>query len=158
MNMLRLTAEQVAAHNARIKAGAVRVVKFDGNQTEAEVIKAAKGKAAQKLRKPSVRRPTPSLEDSLDAQLRAMSINLERQYRWMPNRKYRADFAHPKTRLLVELDGAAHRIKGRFDDDIRKSQDALLCGWRLLRISTRQVRTGEAADVVRRAIDMVVPF
>lgn len=74
------------------------------------------------------------------------------QYRWHPDRKFRADISYPDVRLLIEIDGAAHRIKGRFHDDILKSQEAVLQGWTLLRIATSQVRDGSAVWIVSGAL------
>lgn len=143
--MLTMTPEQYEAHQRRVK-GARTVLAFP------EEVKAGRQK---KVKPVSAKRPIVTLEGKLDKQLRLIGIALERQYRWYPGRRYRADFAHPPTRLIVELDGEAHRIKNRFHDDIRKSQDAILIGWRLLRISTGQVRDGTAVEIIRRAIDSV---
>jgi very-short-patch-repair endonuclease len=151
MNMLRMSEEQEAAHNARIKGA--RIIRFESNKTEQQSLKKRKHQKTPKLRPRKL-----STEDILALQIERAGLHLERQYHWYPGRKFRADFADPTARLLVELDGAAHRIKGRFHDDIVKSQLALLAGWRLLRISSSQVRQGEAAEIVRQAINATVPF
>lgn len=152
MNVLTMTPEQYEAHQLRVKGA--RIVRFEGNETGQEI--AQKGKQRQKPPKISV--PKLTTEDIFAAQLEQAGLKLERQYRWLPGRKYRADFADVRSRLLVELDGGVHRIRAAFDADILKSQNALLAGWRLLRIGKKQVLDGSAADIVRRAIDMVVPF
>ncbi len=69
-----------------------------------------------------------------------------------PVRKWRLDLAYPDRRLAVEIDGAVHRIKGMFFRDIDKHQALFFEGWRLLRVTTAQVRNGEAVRLVERAL------
>lgn len=103
---------------------------------------------------PKIPKPIVTLEDQLNEQLKAAGLNLKRQFKWMPNRKYRADFAHIESRTLVELDGAVHRIKAQWRRDMLKRQNAIQCGWRMLPIGTWQVRNGTAAELVRQVIAM----
>lgn len=67
-------------------------------------------------------------------------------------RKFRFDLAWPDRRLAVEVDGSVHRIRERFDSDIEKYQLAFLGGWRVLRVSTLQVRKNEACQFVWMAL------
>lgn len=76
----------------------------------------------------------------------------ERQYLFAPGRKYRADFFFPDHNLIVEIDGAVHRIKARFKADIERDQVIFFLGYRKLRISTAQVRSGEAVQLIERAL------
>lgn len=130
--MIRLTPEQFAAHQARVKP------------------------AAPPSAEPAPKKQTRSddYETWLANQLEQAGLpKPARQFRWLDDRQYRADLAYPP--LLIEIDGAAHRIKGRFLDDIEKNQQALLAGYWLLRIATSQVRNGKAVDIIRRALDRV---
>lgn len=74
------------------------------------------------------------------------------QYEFHPERNWRIDLAWPAQKLAVEVDGAVHRIKGRFDSDLEKHQALFLDHWRLLRVSNKQVRDGEAVKLVARAL------
>jgi len=58
----------------------------------------------------------------------------------LAGRDFRLDFAWPDRRIGVEIQGAAHRIKGKFAADIEKRALGLLAGWRVLEIDGRRVR------------------
>lgn len=92
----------------------------------------------------------------LDGQLRLVGLPapvLEYPFA-KPERAYRADLAWPNLRLLVEVDGAVHRIKERFSADLLRDQVIFFMGWRKLRVSPMQVRNGEALRLVERALEM----
>ena len=62
----------------------------------------------------------------------------ERQYRYVPGRKFAADFAWPDARLLVEVQGGiysgeAHGSISGIKADIERLNLATLNGYRLLR-------------------------
>jgi very-short-patch-repair endonuclease len=144
--MLRMTPEDFEKLRARIKASA-RVVKLEPPEETR-----GPGKKFQWPEPPKVPRPILTLEGRLADQMTEAGLKFERQYKWHPKRKFRADYAFPDKRILVELDGAVHRIKGRFKSDIRKRQEAILEGWTMLPIGTDQVRDGTAVDVIVRAL------
>ena len=156
---LTMTEAQFEAHQRRVKGA--RVVKLGISDPQPTRIRKPK-EGKQSFVVPSFTESLPAgrksprtwgYERMLAAQLETAGITgYEREYRWLEGRKYRADLAFPKIRLLVEIDGEAHRIKGRFHSDIKKSQAALLAGWRLLRVSTGQVRDGSACELVRRVM------
>lgn len=149
MSMLTMTPEQYAAHQVRVKgARTVRLLETEKQKTGP--------KPKVRVKRVRVQKTLGTIEDRLAVQLEQAGFTLERQYAWLPGRRYRADFAHPQSHLIIELDGAAHRIKGRFHDDILKSQDAVCNGWRLLRIASSQVRDRTAAEIVRKAVDVAM--
>jgi hypothetical protein len=74
-------------------------------------------------------------------------------------RLWRFDYAwtHPAVLLAVEQDGGTfsggRHVRGRgFEEDAKKVNEATLRGWRVLRVTTRMVETGEALALVRRAL------
>ena len=69
-----------------------------------------------------------------------------------PERKFRADLAYPDLRLLIEIEGAPHRIKARYQSDIERRQWAFLHNWKILPVLPAQVRSGEAVELVRKAL------
>ena len=70
----------------------------------------------------------------------------ERQYKGaVVGRKYRIDFAWPERRVVVEVQGMAHRIKARFLADCEKVSLLTLAGWRVLLVSGDDVRSGRGA-------------
>ena len=89
-------------------------------------------------------------EDLFAAQLDAQAIAYEREYRFLPARRFRFDFAIlPLYRCIaVEVDGAVHRIKAQFRRDREKHNLALIAGWRVLRVGSDDVRSGRALFVL----------
>ena len=75
-----------------------------------------------------------------------------RQYPFAPDRKYRADFFFPDHNLIVEVEGQAHSIKGRWKDGILRDQVIFGLGFRLLKVGTWQVRSGAAVTLIERAL------
>lgn len=89
-------------------------------------------------------------EELLDAQLRREGYagRYVRELRFLPDRRFRFDFAFPRENLAVEIDGVVHRIKKRFDSDREKHQLALMGRWRVLHVSPAEVRSGHALALV----------
>jgi very-short-patch-repair endonuclease len=71
----------------------------------------------------------------------------EREYRFHDERLWRLDFAWPKQKVAVELEGGAW-VQGRhtrgqgFLNDCEKYNSATTLGWKLIRIPTDWVGTG----------------
>lgn len=90
--------------------------------------------------------PEPVLEFAFDAQLDGSG------------RAWRFDLAWPGWlaldigKLAVEVDGGVHKLRKRFDADIPKHQAAFSLGYKLLRVSPEQVKSGEALEFIRRAL------
>lgn len=81
------------------------------------------------------------LERRFAQQIRAAGLpDPEREYYHIAGRDFRLDFAWPALRLGVEIQGMAHRIKGKFNADIEKRALAMLAGWRVLELNGTAVR------------------
>lgn len=101
--------------------------------------------------------PTPkrgaarsALETMLEARMAAANITgYQTEYRSLPNRKYRLDFAWPEKKLGVEVQGQVHRIKQRFDDDIDKRALHILAGWRIIEVHRRAIQDGSAVEWIK---------
>ncbi len=103
--------------------------------------------------KPNKRQPS-KLEWLLAMQIIALGLpEPEREYRFCAERRYRADFAWPAYKLLVEVEGGIWtrgrhvRPKG-FENDCEKYNLAALLGYRVLRFPERMIRTGGAVQVL----------
>lgn len=85
---------------------------------------------------------------------RAYGIIAVRQYPFAEHlgRRHAFDFAFPDRLLAVEIDGAVHRIKGRFAADVERHNLAQVLGWRVLRFRPADVLTGKAIDAVRAVL------
>ena len=92
-------------------------------------------------------------EDLFELHLVVHKIPHEREYRFCRTRRWRSDFAFPDHGLLVEIEGGLfvqgrhNRAKGMIAD-MEKYNTAAKEGWRLLRYTTDQVRSGEAIEDV----------
>lgn len=73
----------------------------------------------------------------------------EREYRFCPDRMWRADFAWPDARLLVEVEGGVwtrgrHTRGAGYVGDLEKYNRATLDGWRVLRYAGDMLRDAPA--------------
>ena len=98
------------------------------------------------------------LEDIFAFQLDALGIDYVRQYRAIKGRQFAFDFAFLDKRLLVEINGGtytvgAHSTGKGIARDYEKSNLAQLQGWRCLAFDGKMVRSGEAVEVVRKALE-----
>lgn len=72
-------------------------------------------------------------------------------------RRWRFDLAWESVRLAVEIEGAVftggrHTRGAGFEKDAEKYAEAMLLGWRVLRVSTGMVRDGRALNYVERML------
>jgi len=81
----------------------------------------------------------------------------ELEHRFHPTRKWRFDLAWPDQMLAMEIDGGVYaegrhtRGKG-FEGDAEKLNEALILGWRVLRVTTGQVKSEKAIGWLERAV------
>ena len=81
---------------------------------------------------------------------------LEREFRFHTERKWRADFGHIESRTLIEIEGGLW-IQGRhnrpqgFAADAEKYLEAALAGWRVLRLTELQL----TAPIIERIVAFV---
>lgn len=91
--------------------------------------------------------------------LRACKVDHEREYRFDLKRKWRADFriGDVDRGYLVEIEGGTwvksrHTTGRGFLEDCEKYNAAALLGWRVLRYTTDQVKSGAAIAQILRAV------
>ena len=81
---------------------------------------------------------------------------LEAEFRFHPQRRWRADFAHVPSRTLIEIEGGIY-VQGRhnraagFAADIEKYLEAALDGWRVVRLGRAEL----TLPVVGRLVALV---
>lgn len=78
-----------------------------------------------------------------------------REFVWHPTRNFRADLAWPDRKFIVEVDGAVHRIRGKFERDIERHNLLIRAGWIYIRVTPEMVRSGEALQWVREFLEEV---
>lgn len=86
----------------------------------------------------------------------------ECQYRWHETRQFRADFAYPGMKVLVEVQGGIYANKsgesGRhttgigYEADRARSNLAQRCGWMILEYGPKAIASGEAAKEIREVL------
>ncbi len=97
-------------------------------------------------------------EDELAMQLRAARIVPVREYRFAPPRRWRFDFVVClPSKVAVEVEGGVwgksrHTTGKGYTDDCEKYSEAAALGWRVIRVTTDQAKSGYALDVIERAI------
>ncbi len=70
--------------------------------------------------------------------------DLEREYRFHHERRWRADFAQMEARVLIEIEGGIwvngrHNRAAGFNADLEKYMEAGLAGWRVFRFGPDQI-------------------
>lgn len=79
---------------------------------------------------------------------------LEREYRFNVTRKWRLDFAHPATRIGIEIEGGTW-VQGRhnrpqgFAADCEKYNSAAELGWRLFRLTPDMITVDNVQTIAR---------
>lgn len=102
------------------------------------------------------------LEETMHFQIRCMKhLPLpEREYKFHPKRKWRFDFAwpDPEHMLALEVEGGTFSGKSRhttgvgYHNDCEKYNNATLLGWRIIRVDSKQVKSGQALEWVEKAL------
>lgn len=80
-----------------------------------------------------------------------------REHPFWPGRRFRFDLAWPERYVAVEVDGGAfiggrHTSGAGFETDCVKLSEAAARGWRVLRVTPRHVKSGQALGWVTRAL------
>lgn len=110
--------------------------------------------ASPDVRAPQYRKqPESKLERRLDQQIEEAGLEVPRR-NWflITGRDYELDRAWPTKKIAVEVQGMAHRIKGKFQRDIEKRALALLAGWRVLEVDGASVRDGRAIQWLKELL------
>jgi very-short-patch-repair endonuclease len=98
------------------------------------------------------------LEDILLHQMQLVGLPTpEREYRFAPPRRYRADFAYPDKKILVEVQGGiytrgAHSRGTGLERDYEKINLAQLLGYKVFQFSRKMIESGEAISILENAL------
>jgi very-short-patch-repair endonuclease len=92
----------------------------------------------------------------LDTHLKAEKIPYKTEVRFAPPRRWRFDYVIGE-KLAIEVDGAVYsggrHVRGKgYEGDLEKFNEAVILGYRVLRFSTGQVKSGLAIDTIKRLI------
>ena len=119
--------------------------------------KNATKRAAKKTAKKAASIPNESaLEQLFLLHLRADNLleGLEQEYQFEPTRKWRMDFAWPKKKVAVEIEGGVwtqgrHTRPQGFINDTEKYNHATMNAWAVLRFTEQCVKNGNAVASVK---------
>jgi very-short-patch-repair endonuclease len=80
-----------------------------------------------------------------------------REYRAIPNRRYRIDIAFPEKKIAVEVMGGTwnngrHNRGAGYETDCEKASLLAGLGWRYVPVTTDQVRKGLALGWIEQAL------
>lgn len=82
----------------------------------------------------------------------ASGPELVEEYRFHATRKWRADFAHEASKVLIEIEGGAwggrHTRGAGFTADLEKYLAAFLGGWTVVRIGAKQIDSSTVESVI----------
>ena len=97
-------------------------------------------------------------EDALCLQIRAAGLpEPVREYRFAPPRRFRFDAAYPDRMIAIEVEGGVwtggRHVRGSgYSADCEKYSIAAILGWRVLRVTTGQVDSGQALAWIEQAL------
>jgi len=82
------------------------------------------------------------------------------EYRFHPTRKWRFDIAWVDRKLAVEVDGGVYvqggHTRGKaYEGDREKDAEAMLLGWRILRVTPNLIRSGDALRWIRGMLNVL---
>lgn len=87
-------------------------------------------------------------------------ISIEREYRFHQHRRWRFDMALPSLKIGIEYHGGyfmkragGHQTVSGAQRDWEKLNEAQIMGWMVLQFGAVETRTGQAMEVIERAID-----
>jgi hypothetical protein len=81
-----------------------------------------------------------------------------REFRFAPPRRWKFDFAWPDRLVACEVEGAiwagGRHVRGSgFQQDAEKYNEAAIRGWKVIRVTDKQINRGEALAWIKRALD-----
>lgn len=80
------------------------------------------------------------------------------EFKFDPDRKFKADLAYPTRNLLIEIEGGAwisgrHNRGSGFIKDMEKYNIAALRGYFVLRFTPQQIENGQAFKTIKEFLD-----
>ena len=94
----------------------------------------------------------------LDQIFAILRLSPEREHKFHPARKFRFDYAFLDKKLAIEYEGifsakSRHTTVTGFMRDAEKYNEAMLLGWRVLRITADMIPDSRAIDYITRAVE-----
>lgn len=97
-------------------------------------------------------------EQEFAAQVRLVKLPTpEREFKFHETRKWRLDFAWPEQKAAIEIEGGTwnggrHTRGSGFEKDCEKYSEAVLLGWRVIRVPSTWVKSGKALQMAKKLL------
>ena len=106
-----------------------------------------------------------NLEDKLAFHIRAIKLPKPvQQYKFHPTRRWKADFCWVEEKLIVEVQGgiwashngtkSGHTTGQGILRDCEKMNEAVLLGYKYLKVCKENIDSGQAIEWIRKAINL----
>lgn len=101
--------------------------------------------------------PRPIQINSLASIFSILKVDPVKEHRFHDTRRWRFDYAFPDIKLAVEYEGifsgkSRHTTLKGYDGDAEKYNEAVLLGWRVLRVTALSLRDGRAFRQIEQAL------
>lgn len=122
------------------------------------------GKPGKKSLSPRRKRSSKSRSQTSNLELAAKQIlqahkvePFVQEYRFHSIRRWRFDFAWPDKKLALEVEGGIfrggrHTSPKGFINDCEKYNTAALMGWRVIRVTSPQIKSGELLEWIQQGL------
>ncbi|MFI9459844.1 DUF559 domain-containing protein [Acinetobacter sp. NPDC052428] len=124
-----------------------------------KMVKATRPKVRSKRPKVKGEKIPNEFEAKLARELKTLKIDFEQEFKFHPDRKWRADFHLVDKKILVEVEGAiwsgGRHTRGKgYIGDMEKYNAATMMGFQVIRFSTDQVKSGHAIQQIEKMVGL----
>jgi very-short-patch-repair endonuclease len=124
-----------------------------------KMVKATKPKGRSRRPKVKGEKIPNEFETKLARELKTLKIDFEQEFKFHPDRKWKADFHLIDKKILVEVEGGiwsgGRHTRGKgYIGDMEKYNAATMMGFQVLRFSTDQVKSGLAIQQIEKMVGL----
>ena len=122
-----------------------------------KMVKATRPKGRSKRPKVKGEKIPNEFEAKLAKELKTLKIDFEQEFKFHPDRKWKADFHLVDKKILVEVEGGiwsgGRHTRGKgYLGDLEKYNAATMMGFQVIRFSTDQVKSGHAIQQIEKMV------
>lgn len=122
-----------------------------------KMVKASRSKGRSTRPKVKGEKIPNEFEAKLARELKTLKIDFEQEFKFHPERKWKADFHLIDKKILVEVEGGiwsgGRHTRGKgYLGDLEKYNAATMMGFQVIRFSTDQVKSGHAIQQIEKMV------
>lgn len=122
-----------------------------------KMVKATRPKGRSKRPKVKGEKIPNEFEAKLAREFKTLKIDFEQEFKFHPERKWKADFHLIDKKILVEVEGGiwsgGRHTRGKgYIGDMEKYNAATMMGYQVIRFSTDQVKSGLAIQQIEKMV------